>query len=73
MLKIPEHIPDVASSERIYRETGENPVRSRHCDRESVQKMPLTRVGKACRDDDLESGELLAMHECILRQIRTLK
>lgn len=73
MLKIPENIPDVASSERIHREIGANPVRSRHCDRESVQKMPLTKVGKACRDDDLESGELLAMDKCVLRQIRTLK
>ncbi len=31
-----------AGSERIHRETGVNPVRSRHCDRESVQKMSLT-------------------------------
>ena len=73
MLKIPEVILDVASSERIDRETGVNPVRSRHCDRECVQKMPLTKVGKACMDDDLESGELLAMDKCVLRQMRTLK
>ncbi len=37
----PGCIPDIAGSERIHRETGVNPVRSRHCDRESVQKMPL--------------------------------
>ena len=68
----PGCIPDIAGSERIHRETGVNPVRSRHCDRECVQKMPLTKVGKACMDDDLESGELLAMDKCVLRQIRTL-
>lgn len=72
MLKIPEVILDVASSERIDRETGANPVRSRHCDRECMQKMPLTKVGKVCMDDELESGELLAMDKCVLRQIRTL-
>ena len=38
----PGCIPDIAGSERIHRETGVNPVRSRHCDRESAQKMPLT-------------------------------
>lgn len=66
-------LPDVASSERIDRETGANPVRSRHCDRESVYKMPLTNVGKVYADNDLESGELLAMNKCVLRPIRTLK
>jgi len=40
-IKTPGYIPDIAGSERIHRETGVNPVRSRHCDRESVQKMPL--------------------------------
>ena len=29
------------SSERIHRETGVNPVRSRHCDREFENIMPL--------------------------------
>ena len=31
--------PAVASSERINRETGESPVRSRHCERESQNKV----------------------------------
>lgn len=66
-------LPDVASSERIDRETGVNPVRSRHCDREPAYKMPLTNVGKVYADNDLESGELLAMNKCVLRPIRTLK
>ncbi len=39
-----ECIPKIASSERIDRETGVNPVRSRHCDREPAEKLPLTGV-----------------------------
>ena len=37
--------PAAASSARIQRETGENPVRSRHCMRELRSRMPL---GDAC-------------------------
>ena len=33
--------PAAASSARIQRETGENPVRSRHCIRELQSRMPL--------------------------------
>lgn len=40
----PGCIPDIAGSERIHRETGVNPVRSRHCDREPAEKLPLTGV-----------------------------
>ena len=64
--------PAVASSERIHRETGEIPVRSRHCIRELWGRMPLgaplsgirtesgARPGKAPQGVELKSGELLA-------------
>ena len=43
----------------INRETGENPVRSRHCIREFHSNRSLEKSGKALWSNDLKSGELL--------------
>lgn len=56
----------VASSERINRETGINPVRSRHCNGESSDKIPLAgcvrnRAGKVSEGEEPESGDLLVI------------
>ena len=48
---------------QIKRETGENPVRSRHCEREQEALMSLRHVlGKALPIVELESGELLILN-----------
>lgn len=47
----------------IKRETGVNPVRSRHCDRELrnmiIHWSGISRSGKEFRSEDLKSGDLL--------------
>lgn len=45
----------------IKRETGVNPVRSRHCNGESSDIMPLGETGKASEGEEPKSGDLLAI------------
>ena len=50
----------------IKRETGVNPVRSRHCNGESSDKIPLAgcvrnRAGKVSEGEEPESGDLLVI------------
>jgi len=45
----------------INRETGGIPVRSRHCNGESSDIMPLGETGKASEGEEPKSGDLLAI------------
>ena len=55
---------------QIKRETGENPVRSRHCDRERKAKKPLKSfLWEGADRDDLKSGDLLALDSRFIRCI----
>ena len=50
----------------LNRETGVNPVRSRHCNGESSDKIPLAgcmrnRAGKVSEGEEPESGDLLVI------------
>ena len=50
---------------RINRETGGIPVRSRHCNGESSDIMPLGETGKASEGEEPKSGALLALEKVI--------
>lgn len=39
----------------VKRETGENPVRTRHCDKGVSAKEPLMKIGKAAANVDLSA------------------
>lgn len=39
----------------VKRETGENPVRTRHCDKGVSANKPLVKIGKAAANDDLSA------------------
>lgn len=45
-------------AEKLNREIGAKPMRSRHCNEERSQTMPLEYSGKAWWSNDSESGEL---------------
>ena len=49
----------------MKRETGGNPVRSRHCDREFSAEMSL-RKREDAENDELKSGDLLELGRVIL-------
>ena len=52
---------------RMKREIGANPMRSRHCDRERQDKIPLKHsFGKGFWCGELKSGELLISFRMIL-------
>ena len=54
------HIEKIGA-ERLNREIGAIPMRSRHCNREQIHMMSLKRsFGKAWISDELEPGELPA-------------